>query len=284
MWLIKQYLLKGIMNTPGVDEALNLLGLRRLGIDIGESFNSIRIYQMIETQYRRAMAESLGGTSNVIKKKNVSSIRSSYLQLKRCFIEPGQGDAVDVRIVPSVVDLTLAATGDGVGVRDASFVVDLTADEDGAKDEDVGAATLTGREGLSQMIGIRVRKYFWFKGKITHVWSHKDKLIPLWKRKNWHVEYEDGDEEDLLWQELSMYQKDDLCNIELGYEGYEFWKSFELEGTVTKVHQYQHRESKNKIMCGQTLHIFIYHFICILFSQRERQFLRLSLVVVIPMK
>ena len=93
--------------------------------------------------------------------------------------------------------------------------------------------------GMEPMIGTKTWKKIWFKGKITHVWSHKDKSIPLCTRKNWHVEYEDGDEEDLIWQELTMCQKDDLCNIELGDEGYEFWKSFEMEGTIIKIHQYQ---------------------------------------------
>lgn len=231
-------------------EALELLGLHNLGLDIGESFHSVRVYQIIETQYQKKMSEIIVSTSTVLAKKYVTHIREAYLELKRGFIELTYADA---------------ASRQGVVVDNVPLVIDLTADDDRSTREDMdeGAMTLTDRTGLDQMIGIRVRKHFWFKGKVTYVWSHEDKSIPLWKRKNWHVEYEDGDEEDLLWQELTMYQKDDLCNIELGHEGYEFWKSFELEGTVTRVHQYKRCEL-NDNMCGPNLLLYlnVLYFVC----------------------
>ena len=203
------------------EEALRLLGLHHVGDDIGESFNSIRIYHIIETRYKKRMSEMFESTSKVIAKKYVPRIREAFLELKRCFIEPmslesNADNSPALRVVnriPLIGDLTM--------------------------DNSIESENKQTHPGMEPMIGTKTWKKIWFKGKITHVWSHKDKSIPLCTRKNWHVEYEDGDEEDLIWQELTMCQKDDLCNIELGDEGYEFWKSFEMEGTIIKIHQYQ---------------------------------------------
>ena len=49
---------------------------------------------------------------------------------------------------------------------------------------DDGEADYSNQTGLDQMIGVRVRKNMWFKGKVTCIWSHDDKSMPLWKNPN----------------------------------------------------------------------------------------------------
>ena len=209
-----------------VEDALNVLGLGDQGVCIGETIQSVHIHQKIETQYQKAMLQTLrGSTSNVLTKKNALRIREAYLELKTHFVEP------DVS--------SISESEEGV-LDSVPVVVDLTEEYDISRND--GEANYSNQTGLDQMIGVRVRKNMWFKGKVTCIWSHDDKSMPLWKRKNWHVEYEDGDEEDLIWQQLTKYPKDDLCDRELGDEGYEFWKQFTLEGTVTKIHHFQGRE------------------------------------------
>ena len=219
-------------------EALMELGLHNLGLDIGETFQSVCTYQIIEIQYHKAMLEALGGTSKVQAKRNVLRIRAAYLELKGRFVEPGVSISESEERVADSVPL----------------VIDLTKDCDTSSRKD-GKGNSSNQ--LDQMIGVRVKKNMWFKGKVTCIWSNDDEPIPLWKRKNWlgydetirlwkrknwHVEYEDGDEEDLIWQELTKCPKDDLCDRELGDEGYTFWKQFKLVGTVTKIHHFKGRE------------------------------------------
>lgn len=75
-------------------------------------------------------------------------------------------------------------------------------------------------------IGKEVTQKFWFIAKITNARLSEEGIL-------YHLDYEDGDEEDLTSEELAGLPVEKDAELECGFLGATIWKQFELNGQVT---------------------------------------------------
>ena len=75
-------------------------------------------------------------------------------------------------------------------------------------------------------IGKEVTQKFWFIAKITNARLSEEGIL-------YHLDYEDGDAEDLTSEELAGLPVEKDAELECGFLGATIWKQFELNGQVT---------------------------------------------------
>ena len=108
---------------------------------------------------------------------------------------------------------------------------------------------------FDKMIGTCVQKMYWFVGKIVSI--KQDVKVGSELPCLYNVKYDDGDGEDLTFEEFQNLTMCDDCATLKGQIGYTFWKGFRLDGKVVKVHYAQHDNAGKTL--SHVLSTFTHH-------------------------